>query len=281
MARISKLHTEEKLTLLKKYLEGYVIATKNAKERYYIDALAGDGQCEIQIPNSTQPRTVDGSPLIAMNLKPGFTKCFFIEIDKEKVETLSKLLKGFPQNRYNIKEGDCNFVIDEILSEIPLIAPCFAFLDPEGFEVDWTTIEKIATYKRDSKTKIELFILFPYNMAITRLLPLNSEKFDEEKATSVFNRILPDYNWIDVYNARIKGRLKPREMRKSILDIFTNGLKKLGYRFVYSKLIRSSKRRPLYDMFFATDHKAGAVIMEYVFGKDWIRGQISFLDKLT
>lgn len=281
MARISKLHTEEKLTLLKKYLEGYVIATKNAKERYYIDALAGDGQCEIQIPNSTQPRTVDGSPLIAMNLKPGFTKCFFIEIDKEKVETLSKLLKGFPRNRYNIKEGDCNFVIDEILSEIPLIAPCFAFLDPEGFEVNWTTIEKIATYKRDSKTKIELFILFPYNIAITRLLPLNSEKFDEEKATSVFNRILPDYSWIDVYNARIKGRLKPREMRKSILDIFTNGLKKLGYRFVYSKLIRSSKRRPLYDMFFATDHKAGAVIMEYVFGKDWIRGQISFLDKLT
>ena len=53
MARLSKLHTEEKLTLLKKYLEGYVIATKNAKGRYYIDALAGDGQCEIEIPNST------------------------------------------------------------------------------------------------------------------------------------------------------------------------------------------------------------------------------------
>jgi len=190
-------------------------------------------------------------------------------------------LKGFPQDRYEIKEGDCNIVIDEILSEVPKIAPCFAFIDPEGFEVDWTTIEKIANYKKDSKTKIELFILFPYNMAITRLLPLKKEKFDEEKATSVFNRILPDSSWIDVYNDRIKGRLKVREMRKCVLNIFTNGLKKLGYEFVYSKLIKSSKGRPLYDMFFATDNKAGADIMEYVFRKDWARGQTSFLDKLT
>jgi len=191
-------------------------------------------------------------------------------------------LKGFPQDRYEIKEGDCNIVIDEILSEVPKIAPCFAFIDPEGFEVDWSTYERIANYKKDSKTKIELFILFPYNMAITRLLPLDRKKFDEEKATITFNRILPDRSWQDVYKDRVEGRLKSKEMRERILGIFKNGLKKLGYKFVYkNRLIKSSKGRPLYDMFFATDHRAGAEIMEYVFGKDWIGGQISFLEKLT
>jgi len=141
MARISKLHTKEKLTLLEKYLQGYVTATKGAIERYYIDALAGDGQCEIEIPGTSQTRIVDGSPLIAMRTSPPFTECFFIEIKKKNIKTLSKLLKNFPQNRYKIKEGDCNLVIDEILSEIPQEAPCFAFLDPEGFEVEWATIE--------------------------------------------------------------------------------------------------------------------------------------------
>jgi three-Cys-motif partner protein len=279
MARLSKPHTEEKLKLLEKYLTAYVNATKKAKERYYIDALAGDGKCEIKTPLTS--KTIDGSPLISIKINPPFSKCFFIEIDKEKVETLSKLLRDFPQDRYEIREGDCNLVIDEILSKIPLQAPCFAFLDPEGFEVDWLTIKKIADYKRNSTTKIELFILFPYNMAITRLLPLDREKFDEEKANSDFNRILPDNSWLAVYNDRIKGRLKSKEMRRRILDIFSNGLKKLGYKFVQSRLIKSSRGRPIYDMFFATDHKAGADIMEYVFGKDWIRGQTSFLNKLT
>jgi len=137
MARISKPHTEEKLIRLKKYLEGYVVATKNAKERYFIDALAGDGQCEIKKTGCSKSQMFDGSPLIAMKIdNPSFTKCFFIEIEKQKVATLSKLLEDFPPNRYKITEGDCNAVIDEILFQLPQQAPCFAFLDPEGFEVN-------------------------------------------------------------------------------------------------------------------------------------------------
>lgn len=281
MARISKLHTEEKLTLLKKYLEGYVIATKSARELYYIDALAGDGQCEIEIPNSTKTRIVDGSPLIAMKINPPFTKCFFIEIKKKNIKTLTKLLKGFSQNRYKIKEGDCNLVIDEVLSEIPQEAPCFAFLDPEGFELQWSTIEKIASYKKGRK--IELFILFPYDMAFARVLYYNKKRFEKENIALLLQKTLPDSSWTDVYNDRVNRKLVPNEVKKRILEIYKNGLKNLGYKqeFIYSKPIESILGRPLYFMIFATDHPAGARIMKYVFGKDWIRHQISFLDQLT
>jgi len=283
MARISKLHTKEKLTLLEKYLQGYVTATKGAIERYYIDALAGDGQCEIEIPDTSRTQTVNGSPLIAMNIKPEFTKCFFIEIDLEKVEALNKLLGDFPRDRYQVKPGNCNLVITEILAKIPQKAPCFAFLDPEEFEVNWSTIEAIATHKKFPQNKIELLILFPYNMGITRLLPYDRKKFNEETATATLSRILPDNSWVDVYKDRIKGRLKPRDAKKRIMNIYINGLKGLGYKqgFIYSRLIKSTLGRPLYDMIFATDHPLGAKIMKYVFDKDWIGGQTSFLDKLT
>lgn len=71
--------------------------------------------------------------------------------------------------------------------------------------------------------------------------------------------------------------------KKRIMDIYINGLKGLGYKqgFIYSRLIKSTLGRPLYDMIFATDHPLGAKIMKYVFDKDWIGGQTSFLDKLT
>ncbi|MCJ7459454.1 MAG: three-Cys-motif partner protein TcmP [candidate division Zixibacteria bacterium] len=279
MARISKPHTEEKLKLLRKYLDGYVIATTRAKERYYIDALAGDGQCEIRISGSSKSRIIDGSPLIVMKTDPAFTKCFFIEIDKDKVEALSKLLKDFPENRYKIKEGDCNSVIDEILSEIPQEAPCFAFLDPEGFELDWLTIQKIANYKLGRK--IELFILFPYNMAFARVLYYNRKRFEKENIKLLLSKKFPDNSWIDVYEERVKGRLRPLEVRMRLLKIFTNGLKRLEYKFVDNRLIKSTKGRPLYYMIFATDHPIGAKIMKHVLKKDWIGGQISFFDKLN
>jgi len=51
--------------------------------------------------------------------------------------------------------------------------------------------------------------------------------------------------------------------------------------FVDWKLIESREGRPLYYLIFTTDHSAGAKIMKHVLQKDWIRGQISFLDKLT
>jgi three-Cys-motif partner protein len=251
---------------------------KKAKQRYYIDALAGDGQCEIKTPLTS--KTIDGSPLIAIKINPPFTKCFFIEIDKEKVKTLSKLLRDFPQDRCEIREGDCNLIIDEILSQIPLQAPCFAFLDPEGFEVDWLTYEKIANHKKDSKTKIELFILFPYNMAFARVLYYNRKRFERENIPLLLNKKLPKSRWLDVYEDRIKGKLGQLEVRMRILRIFIDGLKTLGYNFVDSRLIKSNLGRPLYYMVFATDHPAGAKIMDYVFEKDWIGGQISFIDNL-
>ena len=40
-----KNHTAEKLKYFKKYIEGYLVATKRLPEKYYIDAFAGTGKC--------------------------------------------------------------------------------------------------------------------------------------------------------------------------------------------------------------------------------------------
>lgn len=56
-----------------------------------------------------------------------------------------------------------------MLERIPRRAPAFAFLDPEGSELHWSTVEAIADHKcGHAKTKIEQLILFPVDMGFVR-----------------------------------------------------------------------------------------------------------------
>lgn len=259
--------TQVKLSILKEYLDAFVVATsKKTDKRYYIDAFAGPGTHKLRRATNM----FDGSPRIALKVDPPFTKCFFIELNRNIITSLEKLKKEFPDraNTIEIKLGDCNKTIDTILSQIPQWAPCFAFLDPEGTELSWNTIKKLSDHKRDYKYKIELFILFPYDMGLARLLHHDLERFKQTGYRRLLNKIYGNSSWEEIYNKRVSGLSTAEQARDEFLRLYMTQLDELGYKFVIERLISGERGHPLYFLIFATDNEVGDRIMKHTFGKD-------------
>jgi len=268
---------EEKLAILRDYLAAYVRATKKAKTIYYVDAFAGPGKCKVRDTGEI----VDGSPLIALKMERPFTHYFFIDASPEAVRSLESHVKAMPklQNRATVILGDCNGKIDGVLPHIPQAAPCFVFLDPEGSELEWSTIVRIARHKISPPCrKIEQLILFPYDMALVRFMPLDPSKLVHAR---LIDRVMPDpQEWRRIYRARVGGDMTEGEVRRAFVRMYTSGLKHLGYRCVPHPRMVRGPRGPLYFLVFAGDHPVGQDIITYVFNKQ--RGrvvQLSFLER--
>ncbi|MCJ7666805.1 MAG: three-Cys-motif partner protein TcmP [Anaerolineae bacterium] len=268
---------EEKLAILGEYLGGeeykggFAYATKAARATFYIDAFAGPGKCRVRGTDNI----VDGSPLIALRVKPAFTEYFFLEHDEMAIKALKQWIsKEVPDmwSRVNIVPGDCNDTVEQVLTRIPEWAPCLAFLDPEGPELHWETVAKIATSRKSSRyRKIELLILFPYDMAIVRLMPRDPSKLIH---ATIIDRVMPDPKaWRRIYATRVSGEMDAKQVRRAIAESYRDGLLKLGYKHIPApRLVEDLKGGPLYFLFFASDHVAGRRIIDYVFNK--VRGAI-------
>lgn len=256
--------------MLEEYLRAYVKATKRARKYgiYYIDLFAGPGKNRLRSTEEIK----NGSPLISLELEPSFTRYFFIEADKRCCDSLLAYIKEYPQELQDLVSvycGDCNIEMDRVLAEIPQRNPAFAFLDPESTELRWSTIEKLASHKKPPNNKIELFILFPYNMVLVRWLTLFPE---------IVERVMPPRsNWQQIHYLKVSGQIDKNELRRRLVEEYENGLKQLGYKYVLpGYLFKSERNRPLYFMLFASDHPLGAQIMQTRFSKLRHGDQLSF-----
>src|SRR5690606_7077769 len=154
----------KKLDILARYIKSSTKAMASPKmhwrRRYYIDLLAGPGMSHIKY----QPSNIFlGSPLIALTDETGFTDYIFVEADATNVMALEKRCAAVRRNRPGgniaVLPGDCNVLIDDIVDEIKSVdRPPFsktdwnslvlAFLDPEGLELNWETVLKLASLNR-------------------------------------------------------------------------------------------------------------------------------------
>ena len=259
-----------KLTFLQEYLKAYVTATQSIKNAdvCFMDLFAGPGRDRQRETGEIG----DGSPLIAMSFYPGFRKFIFVDLNKSFVDQLAQEAanRGIRDLAYPIL-GDCNLVIDQALKHVPLDGSTFTFIDPEGTDAKWATIVSIAQHKPQSRNKVELFILFPYDMALVRFLA-RDENSDFMVKVDTYRRIdsvMPDTErWKKVYRARNQGLIDAGEARRRFAYLYWMGLKKLGYKYVVSpRLMTKPDGHPLYFLFFASDHEAGERIMSHVLNK--------------
>ena len=161
--------SREKLALVRYYLGGtgekgggFMVATRRARGRHYIDLISGPGQCDMG-----GGEIVDGSPLIAAKATPPFTSLYWVDADARNAASLRAHRQDYLNHRIDVFQQDANLAVDSILARLPGDEPVFAFLDPEGSELAWSTIEKLARHK--SRNNIELFILFASDTALRRL----------------------------------------------------------------------------------------------------------------
>jgi len=270
-----KPHTLKKLAVLLLYFRPF---TQIVKGGYYVDGMAGPGICEVK--DVPQARFVWGSPLLALRTKPGFERCWFVELDKKNKEALETRTSAIPR-RSEVRLGDVNVLVPRIVGEVPPSAPCFCFLDPEATEVHWSTVAQVAGRAKRPK----ILINFPLEMAFQRLLTTREpmDAASQEKA----DRFFPTPEWRAVRQARLDDR-NPEKAKERYLNLYKKGLEGLGYKpdRIHSLMVKTpgqpgGKGHPVYHLVFASDDPKGSEIMKYVLERqNWldriVMGQLPF-----
>jgi len=140
-----------KLLALLRFVDIYTKIIKAPKQRtlfknmYYIDLLAGSGLCRI----GPKRDIVAGSALIACTqCYHPFDKYFLVEKDSGKAEALKARIDTVTPNS-KIFNCNCNDCIEEIMEEIDARDHYLAFVDCEGMDVSWSTMESLFSKNGD------------------------------------------------------------------------------------------------------------------------------------
>lgn len=137
-----------KLCALAYYLPGYLqIASRHFKNICYIDTCSSCGLVKVK------DRVFLGSPILAERAKSNdgtrtFDKLFFIDNDQQSCDALAKIIDN---NRSKVCYGDSNEELPKIIEKINHYnnSHFVCFVDPEGMELPWSTIELLLKSKGD------------------------------------------------------------------------------------------------------------------------------------
>jgi len=106
---------------------------------YYVDLLAGSGLCKIE----SKGDVIAGSALIACTgCYHPFDKYFLVEKNRKKAEALEARIGTVTPN-VKVFDCDCNDCIEEIMEEMGTRDHYLAFVDCEGLDVSWLTMQSL------------------------------------------------------------------------------------------------------------------------------------------
>lgn len=144
------LHSGLKLSGLKHAIEVFTPnAAKYSSEGHrfsgsvFIDLFAGSGATKVS------PRDLlAGSSIIACRTKRPFDKVILVEKDSKRATALRDRLQmaGVDMSKVVILVDDCNQVVDKVIAEAMALGPepiAFICVDPEGMEINWSTLDRI------------------------------------------------------------------------------------------------------------------------------------------
>jgi len=259
--------------MLASYLGAFSTASGGVSERVYLDAFAGEGRGR----DRSSGEEFDGSARIALDAGEGagFTRFRYFEMGPKAAELEAQLRADYPGKDIKVYEGDCNQMIPVALADLSDLkwAPTFAFLDPDGMELEWRTLEALAAHKRGYRSststkpeyKVEMWMLFP-SSGLIRTLALDEGKVrdeDFERATRLFG----SEEWKPIYERRLANAFSGEQAREEYVNLMRWRLERaLRYKAAHAFEVRNS-RGPLYHMIFATDNEAGTKIMSSIYDK--------------
>lgn len=168
--------TQEKLNILRGYLDAYTTALKDQPfQLVYVDAFAGGGFWRPGSGYTPEDygefgELLKGSAAIALDIrdKP-FDNLMFIEKDTERSRSLQSLAANHPGRDVQVITDDANYALPMFCRRMRDSERAVVFLDPFAANVVWSTVEAIAL-----TGKIDCWILFPV-MAINRMMPTGNE----------------------------------------------------------------------------------------------------------
>ncbi|MBZ0258949.1 three-Cys-motif partner protein TcmP, partial [bacterium] len=155
--------------IIQSYLKGWYpkLGTWN-KEIVYIDTHAGRGKHSdghLGSPIIALKTIIDHSYRIKL-LKDCNVKFYFMEKDTDNFNNLATVIRDLGELPPNINVKLINGDSFEILSTVNLNTPAFIFIDPFGFKIPGTVLQRLMQFKR-----VELFINIMFrelNMALSQ-----------------------------------------------------------------------------------------------------------------
>jgi three-Cys-motif partner protein len=259
--------SEIKLRTLEDYLHRFTTASHGrSREIVYLDLFAGQPSNFVR----TTGRRIDGSPLLALRTHPRFTRLAFGELPPRAARLEAELIAAHPgDDRFTVYPGDSNQTVHQMLDDLADVrwAPTFAFIDPDGPDCHWSTLEALARHKPlTSRSKVELWILFP--TMFMRQLPLRDPHGPRPQDMDQIDRMYGTDQWELIYQARLADEIDGSQARAEYINLMRWRLQNtLGYRETHPIDIPNEQGRPIYTMIFATDHDAGTRIMSSLYRK--------------
>lgn len=259
--------TQEKLGILRGYLDAYTTALKDTRfNLIYVDAFAGTGTWRSDF--GYMPDDYDdfqevhlGSAGLALQVddKP-FDQILFIEKDVARSLELERMRVENQGRDIQIRNVDANEELPRFCRNMGNYDRAVVFLDPFATEVQWSTIEAIAGTR-----KIDCWILFPL-MAITRLMPKDNEPsishaarldtvFGGREHWKDFYRPQAQLSFFGDVNVERPGGSEQIALRyqQRLREVFTRVADG-------SRRLRNTKNSPLFELFFAAGNPNGAPI---------------------
>ena len=275
----------DKLQRLGKYLAAY--AAIMAKQRWaagfiFVDAFAGARRAVVRRPEAKPSvnevfdfvtsdegydadleRVLDGSPAVALGVSPPFTRYVFLERDPDRVLRLECLRREHPDRCISIEPGDSNqYIRNDLINGFDWQRwRAVVFLDPFGMQVPWDTLTALAATKA-----IEVFINFPVNMAIQRLLK-RSAKFTNKERKKL-DEYFGDPGWYDLlytteglFGPQI-GKVKDSGQR--LVSWYRDRLKTVFGYASRAYLVTATNAHPLYYLVHAGPNETGSKIANHI-----------------
>ena len=260
--------TLDKLDILEKYLDAYTTALKNQPFRLmYIDAFAGTGEISLRNQDEDAREFIEGSARRALRItdKP-FDRLVFVEKDPQRYARLDSLREENRGRDICTENADANSYLRN-LQENWRSWRGVLFLDPFATEVEWATIENIASFNA-----LDTWILFPLR-ALSRIMP-NSKNPDDisKKWAEKLTRVFGDESWRQLYYDSPQLSYLEDERRQrdpgtdGISTIYKNKLTCLfGPRHLpTSKTFMNSTNSPLFEFMFCAGNPRGATIAKRI-----------------
>jgi len=262
-ARKNGRYAIDKLQFLDDYLPPAWKATQRKPRRWFIDLFAGPGW---NIDTQNADFEFPGSPYRALSSRyagPPIVSCtdaVFINKDSRDHAALETRIKTWcadgtsvvPKNRIETILGDANSRIRYVLNRIPIKDYIFVFADILGPKMlPWRTVELL----RASHKSVDLYLLFPHEMAIKRLVGFDAAH--TELNASTLTAFFGTEEWKPIVEAR-RTDAESRPMWLTLAQLYERRLRTIWKNVDEQKKINAVGDRTLYRMLFATDHPVGA-----------------------
>jgi len=268
-----------KLSFLDDYCSAAIQATERKVQRYYVDLFAGPG---INVVRGAPATEFEGSPLRVLRYVGqqredlSFTHAVFINAmarDHQALETrVNRIVQSghsrLVRDHIDLIQGDANRVVSATLRGIPNKAYVLVFADMEApKQWPWDSMKELKAHGHQS---VDLYTLFPLDMAIVRLLSYRRDHFDRYAAA--LTQFFGTDAWRGIATRRLTDAHSP-QLRRDLVNLYLEQLRtQWKHAGEMVDVYRRGEQR-LYKMLFACDHPVGKTI------SDWIKSHPSERDQ--